>query len=125
MSNDVAKIPQNKYNLWELVANGLINEDDVSDKGVLLPTLDIIKLIPKIKDEKDEKDDQNIYINKNPVYNTDNNKSNNVCVICLSREKKYATTPCRHFCLCELCCKKIDKCPICRKKNIGLIRIYN
>ena len=122
MSDNLAKVPQNKYNLWELVANGLLNENDVSDKGVVLPTLDIIKLIPKIKNKKDDK---KIYINKTPVYNIDDDKPKNVCVICLSREKRYATTPCRHFCLCELCCKKIDKCPICRKKNIGLMRIYN
>lgn len=121
MSNDLIKVNLNKYNLWELVANGLINENDVTDNGKILPTLDIIKLIPKIKKKNNDK---KIHINREPIYKIDD-KPKNVCVICLSRERRYATTPCAHLCLCELCCNKIDKCPICRKKNIGLMRIYN
>ena len=83
--------------------------------------------------ERDLQVSENLPVSKNlrvsenlQIIEKNDEITNNNCVICMSREKKYAVTPCFHFCLCEICCNKINnKCPICRKINIGLERIYN
>jgi len=36
------------------------------------------------------------------------------CVICLSDDKQVTLLPCRHMCVCLVCLRQIDKCPICR-----------
>ena len=163
MSNTFAIIPQNKYNIWDMVSKGLINENDVSENGKLLPNINVnnirstnynrrviqndilstsyivpvndtpprtIRTVNNIRSTRYTSSANNTQITAKNVQTMDSNTTsdiqNNSCVICLSREKKYAITPCNHFCLCELCCNKIDnKCPICRKRNIGLMRIYN
>ena len=125
MSDKLAIVPQNKYNVWELVSKGLIDETNVSPDGKLLPTLDMDGLTP----QNSEQVTRNIYVR--PTIQTVPEEQNNdnpkdTCAICLTREKKYVVTPCNHFCLCDICCFRINnKCPICRKKNISLLRIYN
>jgi hypothetical protein len=49
------------------------------------------------------------------------------CVICLTNERKYIITPCNHFCLCAKCCNRIkteNKCPICRRMDIKIQKVY-
>lgn len=36
------------------------------------------------------------------------------CIICLEVKKSKILVPCGHYCLCNNCSNKIDKCPICR-----------
>tara|TARA_B100001093_G_scaffold514400_1_gene588339 strand:- start:775 stop:1440 length:666 start_codon:yes stop_codon:yes gene_type:complete len=50
-----------------------------------------------------------------------------LCVICLTNQRRYIITPCNHFCLCAKCCNRIkseNKCPICRKMNIKVEKVY-
>ena len=42
------------------------------------------------------------------------------CVICQDNEKSVILMPCRHLCICEICCRELHrnydmKCPLCRK----------
>lgn len=51
------------------------------------------------------------------------------CVICLCAKSDHALIPCGHLCVCKndgkyLVQKKM-KCPICRKKIDGVIKIYS
>ena len=38
------------------------------------------------------------------------------CVVCFENEINMLLKPCNHLCTCENCTKKIDSCPMCRKK---------
>lgn len=38
------------------------------------------------------------------------------CVICLEGALDVVLLPCRHQCVCRVCLKEIDRCPICRAK---------
>jgi hypothetical protein len=42
-------------------------------------------------------------------------KRKKLCVICMENSIKILIKPCCHLCLCEICCLKIESCPICRK----------
>ena len=65
---------------------------------------------------------------KNEETNNQENSSDKLyCVICLTNERKYIVTPCNHFCLCNQCSLKIrdeNKCPICRKTNIKIQKVF-
>ena len=37
------------------------------------------------------------------------------CCICLSSDNQFVIlAPCGHYCSCNVCASKINKCPICR-----------
>jgi hypothetical protein len=36
------------------------------------------------------------------------------CVVCLSRPRNQTFAQCRHYCVCEQCVQRLDKCPVCR-----------
>ena len=38
----------------------------------------------------------------------------NICPICFDKERDWICLPCKHL-FCEICIKKVEKCPICRK----------
>lgn len=38
------------------------------------------------------------------------------CVICMERPKDTLFLPCKHLCVCTLCCKPLKECPVCRKE---------
>jgi len=42
-------------------------------------------------------------------------KGKRLCVICMENSIKILIKPCCHLCLCQICCLKIENCPICRK----------
>ena len=43
------------------------------------------------------------------------------CVICLEKEPKVLFCNCGHICICDECSvKKLDNCPVCKKKNTNL-----
>ena len=50
----------------------------------------------------------------------------NECVICLTDPREVAVYPCRHVCLCPTCSEALpsqgNKCPICRREAMLLIR---
>tara|TARA_B100001093_G_C26775959_1_gene992389 strand:- start:864 stop:1235 length:372 start_codon:yes stop_codon:yes gene_type:complete len=62
-----------------------------------------------------------------------NNNEENLCVICLDKEKTTAFFRCGHKVCCHDCAKNIlknnnkelRKCPVCRKVVGGILRIYD
>ena len=50
-------------------------------------------------------------------------KEDNTCSICMEKEKCMAFVNCGHMCVCESCCSRIEKCPICRTGG-HIIKIY-
>ena len=113
-NNDLAPIPKNNRNIWNLVSTGLINTDHVSSDGKLLSNIEI-ENIEQVHSNLIESDQTN----------PDNPKEDNNCIICLNNTRTHAIKPCFHFVLCYRCIKKIDKCPICRRSNISFQRIYS
>ena len=55
-------------------------------------------------------------------------QQNTGCVICMNSPKTHAFIPCGHKCVCkkcgESCIDDNSKCPLCRKKTTGIIKIY-
>lgn len=54
-------------------------------------------------------------------------KEEQLCVICLEREKQYALVPCGHLCLCLACTECIAgsaHCPVCMGDVVHILRIY-
>lgn len=54
-------------------------------------------------------------------------KDEQLCVICLENEKRYAVIPCGHLCLCAECSDVVrdsGRCPICLADVAGVYRIY-
>ena len=54
-------------------------------------------------------------------------KNDFTCVICLTNKRSHLITPCNHFCLCQNCAFRIrnqNKCPICRKLNIKVQKVF-
>jgi len=47
------------------------------------------------------------------------------CVICYENPKTTMIEPCRHYCLCEECAKKVsNECPVCRTIITSFTRVY-
>jgi hypothetical protein len=38
----------------------------------------------------------------------------NICCICLSNKSNIGFEYCKHFCTCEDCAFRLEKCPLCR-----------
>jgi hypothetical protein len=49
-------------------------------------------------------------------------KTTNICSVCLDKEKEYVCVPCGHYHLCYNCGEKIDDCPICRAKVVACVK---
>ena len=43
------------------------------------------------------------------------------CVICMEENNQIVFIPCGHFCTCEICSNKIQKCPLCRSLITSLV----
>ena len=76
---------------------------------------------------------KNGIINALNLNYSENNKEENLCVICLDNEKTTAFFRCGHKVCCHECAKNIlnskskehKKCPVCRKTVGGILRIYD
>ena len=65
----------------------------------------------------------------NSDFEEDNTKS--CCIVCQDNQKSVVLMPCRHLCLCTVCCQKIfymriskRLCPLCRVKIDNFISVY-
>lgn len=38
-----------------------------------------------------------------------------LCTVCLENSRKILLMPCSHFCVCDVCAREIDICPLCRR----------
>ena|SRR3990167_78345 len=47
-----------------------------------------------------------------------------ICVVCLDLPQKTVFLECGHMCCCEVCSKKLTKCPICRNIISRVISVY-
>ncbi|EQL32038.1 hypothetical protein RJZ56_006416 [Blastomyces dermatitidis] len=47
-----------------------------------------------------------------------------LCQICYSEDQDALFYSCGHVCACVSCAKRVDKCPICRKKVANIVKIY-
>jgi hypothetical protein len=49
-----------------------------------------------------------------------------LCAICMDREKTHIVIPCGHECLCGPCSEVVtDKeCPVCRQECSGVFRVF-
>lgn len=48
----------------------------------------------------------------------------NLCIICVERERDCLILPCKHNATCLKCSKSLALCPFCRVKIQETIRIY-
>jgi len=64
-----------------------------------------------------------------PIDESDENtgNSNTKCVVCLTEEKSFLLTKCRHFILCEICVYLVNKCPLCKVQytDNDIMHIFN
>ena len=49
----------------------------------------------------------------------------NLCVICMDAPKCVVLMPCKHYCLCEGCSGLVQQCPVCRRKIIHSMKIFD
>lgn len=96
----------NKYEKLYLIYNKYqINDLDYYElknlEAKIISTLNNFKIIKNKKLK--EKTKGNMFGKKN-------------CVVCFENEINILLKPCNHLCTCEKCTKKIDSCPMCRKK---------
>lgn len=58
---------------------------------------------------------------------TDEEREDRLCVICLVNERNTTVLPCRHMCMCDECAQELrkqdHKCPICRVPVASLLHI--
>lgn len=47
-----------------------------------------------------------------------------LCVVCIDAEKSVLLLPCRHVCVCKLCSRQIDSCPVCRAQIQDKINVF-
>jgi hypothetical protein len=55
---------------------------------------------------------------------TNNSSSSNLCVLCLTEEKRLACMPCGHLATCVPCGHSLRTCPMCRRGIEAFVRIY-
>ncbi|XP_071548231.1 cell growth regulator with RING finger domain protein 1-like [Panulirus ornatus] len=41
------------------------------------------------------------------------------CIVCQTKRTTRALLPCRHVCVCDTCCGRLDNCPMCRARILA------
>jgi len=102
--------------------NILIKENNKLRKDNILLQIENESIKTK-KDYKPSDGDELIreHIKLKKKFNKLDQKNN--CKICLSKEINTLFKACNHLISCEECAKKLDSCPICRKKTIS-VKVY-
>lgn len=59
-----------------------------------------------------------------PEDNTEEDEEEDIpleeaCVVCQSKRTTRALLPCRHVCVCDSCCSRLDNCPMCRTRILA------
>lgn len=47
-----------------------------------------------------------------------------MCVVCIDEEKSVLLLPCRHVCVCKVCSRQLDTCPVCRAHIDDKINVF-
>ncbi|CAF2926476.1 unnamed protein product [Rotaria sp. Silwood2] len=68
--------------------------------------------------------EREVQTNKKITNVNDQSQSLNLCVLCITEEKKLACIPCGHMSTCVACGHSLRSCPICRREIDAFIRIY-
>ncbi|CAF4028337.1 unnamed protein product [Rotaria sp. Silwood1] len=50
--------------------------------------------------------------------------SSNLCILCLTEDKRLACIPCGHLATCVPCGHSLRTCPVCRREIEAFVRIY-
>ncbi|CAF1008044.1 unnamed protein product [Rotaria sordida] len=79
----------------------------------------------------------NIIESKSTIATTDNQSktetktssttgiaSSNLCILCLTEDKRLACMPCGHLATCVPCGHSLRTCPVCRREIEAFVRIY-
>ena len=68
--------------------------------------------------------EKELYITKKLL---DEERATKRCTVCLDNRRTMCVRPCRHYCLCEICEKKLTtrKCPICNNPIEDVEKIYD
>ena len=47
------------------------------------------------------------------------------CVVCMDQPKELMIRPCNHYCVCQACARRLQKCPMCNGLINRAERVYN
>jgi hypothetical protein len=61
---------------------------------------------------------------QNKVDEKSSSSGDNLCRICLDKERNILFKPCHHILTCADCSRTVRECPLCRKKIEKRVRIY-
>ncbi|CAF1259931.1 unnamed protein product [Rotaria sordida] len=62
--------------------------------------------------------------NQSKTSSTTDIVSSNLCILCLTEDKRLACMPCGHLATCVPCGHSLRTCPVCRKEIEAFVRIY-
>ncbi|CAF1259245.1 unnamed protein product [Rotaria sordida] len=62
--------------------------------------------------------------NQSKTSSTTDIVSSNLCILCLTEDKRLACMPCGHLATCVQCGPSLRTCPVCRKEIEAFVRIY-
>lgn len=57
----------------------------------------------------------------------DGNDESKLCIVCMVEQRKVLLRPCNHYCVCEVCVRRLGaKCPVCRENitSSEIIHVY-
>ena len=47
------------------------------------------------------------------------------CVVCMDQPRELMIRPCNHYCVCQSCARRLQKCPMCNRLINRAERVYN
>lgn len=92
-----------------------------------LPAPEVDLFVPEANLFVPEAEKSNIKIldpAQNKVGEKSSSSENNLCRICLDKERNILFKPCHHILTCADCSRTVRECPLCRKKIEKRVRIY-
>ena len=114
----LARAPR-QVSVSQLLISGIIGESDIRNDGTLceISRLSAEKTYDKLTHKLEEKKTV-------PRRSRNENKVDISCCVCLYKSRKYAFSPCFHFCVCETCMLNLRNCPLCRQDIKNIHRIW-
>eukprot|EP01080_Neovahlkampfia_damariscottae_P004498 gene4498-7878_t len=80
---------------------------------------------PEIEEEEISFDQSKEYLLGTSQGSQQGWEDENLCKICLDKEKCMLTLPCRHISMCEDCFTLVSDCPICRTQIQSTIKVFS
>ncbi|KAG7161836.1 cell growth regulator with RING finger domain protein 1-like [Homarus americanus] len=78
----------------------------------------------KSEDRNSDSSDEEVEVESKGTSNDINEEEAEVpleeaCVVCQTKKTTRALLPCRHVCVCDVCCGRLDNCPMCRARILA------